>query len=150
MRRVPIARLTRVGSYVLASVIAVLLVVFPIIRGLGVSTPVSLIAPLAEPIGVRIPVPGDGLKWGLFVGFPLLVLGRAITTRAPADAVLATWAIPCLFLSLWALYRPSVGRSALFWGDPIMLLGNVLLALVVLGDGFLAHVRGLRAPTIHG
>lgn len=80
----------------------------------------------------------------LFVCLPftleVAVLTRAGLSRTPVDIVLAAFAVPCLFATMWTLGRyvwPSVADSP----STLTSLGaGLLLSVSLLVDGVLTHV----------
>lgn len=62
MHRRSIERVARPSSDVLAAVIATLVVVLPIVGGLGIPTPLSLIEPISQPMGISIQAGGGVLE----------------------------------------------------------------------------------------
>jgi hypothetical protein len=71
----------------------------------------------------------------------VVVLARAALRRTPVDVVRAVFALPCLFAATWALSGyvwPTLTDSP----STLLSLGvGLLLSLVLLADGALAHVR---------
>jgi hypothetical protein len=74
----------------------------------------------------------------LLVVFPLLlalgVVGRAVVTRSPTDAVLAAFAVPCLLVTGWSLYSYYVTNPGVYFGGFFSLFVGGLLAIVVVID----------------
>jgi hypothetical protein len=91
---------------------------------------------------VPLPVADRTVTVSLFVCLPLAlaVIVRAGLTRAPADAVLAAFAVPCLLATTWTLsgvLRTSAGVSL---GALVSLGAGLLLSIVLLVDGVITRI----------
>jgi hypothetical protein len=123
--------------------------------GLAASVPDAVVAftvgavPLLLLWGLSV-LPGvDGVLSSLPVLtlLPLLlalgVVGRAVVTRSPTDAVLAAFATPCLLVTGWSLYSYYVATPGVYFGGVLSLFAGALLAALVLADS----VTRVRLPT---
>jgi hypothetical protein len=100
--------------------------------------------PLVQPLVSAVPFDAATVTTALFVGAPLVLsvvlLARAVTTRTPADVVLAAFAVPCLLAATWALsgaLSPDPGVSV---RGVVSLGAGTVLAVAVLSDVVLARV----------
>lgn len=110
-----VSRAVQVGSYALATV--VLLSVALLVRILDV---LPFPNRLAKMLANASRVSEATLTLLLFVGLPLVLTltlaGRAFLMTTPAEIVLAAFAVPCLLVSVWALYSYVFTSPGIYWG----------------------------------
>lgn len=78
----------------------------------------------------------------------LAVLVRGMYTREPTDIVLATFAVPCLFVSMWAAVEGLNSSGGVYWGGFFGLFSVAvagLLAFLVVMDSVVGAVVRARA-----
>lgn len=142
-------RLATLASYVVAAAVLV-----PLVGSvLGGLVPVSLpgyFVDTADQLlssGV-LPIPTAVLY---FAGLPLVLATvlfvRAVLTREAGALVLAAFALPTALVSLWALYRATVGpQGCVAWSPLFSFAAGVLLASGVVVDGLVALAVRRRTP----
>lgn len=111
----------------------------------GVLAALPIPGPVPETVtALSLPVEDRSVSVLWFVclpfGLALAVVVRAGVTRTPADAVLVAFAVPCLLVTTWALYRSVRTRPGVSPGSLLSLFVGTLLSIVLLADGVLARV----------
>jgi len=93
--------------------------------------------------GASSVVPGTFFVW-LPLSLSVALISRAGLTRKPADVALGAFAVPCLLVSVWALYRATFTTPGVYWGGFIAMTAGAILAVLVLLDTVLTHVARPR------
>jgi len=121
----------RVSSYVLASCV---LLVAALVSGLLNWIPLPSVGPISVQVDLSI------LAFVLLpVVLTLSVIIRA-TARTPVEIVLGVFAVPCLFVGLWALYQYFFANPRVYWGGVLTLGAGTILALAVLVDATIEYL----------
>jgi len=94
----------------------------------------SVILVLSYLSSVAVPDVGSVLVVGLPLLVELAVLIRGFSTREPTDVVLAAIAVPCLFISTWAVVEALTPSGGVYWGGLFSLAAGGLLAFLVVTD----------------
>lgn len=147
-------RIATLASYVVAAVLLVPLLGPFLGRLVPVSLPGRFVDTADQLLASgALPIPTAVLY---FAGLPLALAAvlflRAYLTREAGALVLAVFAVPTTLVSLWALYRATVGpQGCVAWSPLFSFAAGVLLAGGVVVDGLVAPAVRLRHPnTVSG